>query len=91
MAPVAPARPSGLPDASGGAGQAVRTIAHVQTGSALGNESPNHPGLVGLFDDALMAARSWIASEVLLDDRIAAACSAIRLVPDASEGMSLAL
>lgn len=63
----------------------------MQTGSALGNESPNHPGLVGLFDDALMAARSWIASEVLLDDRMAAACSAIRLVPDASEGMSLAL
>lgn len=77
MIPDAPACPSGTAGAPGGKCVSVQTFVPVRAASAP-SAGLLSGGISGLVDEALLAARAWIASEVFLDERVEAVCERIR-------------
>ena len=80
------AAPSGAPEASGAECVAVRTFSPAHSDKTCPG-AVHLDGIASFVDEALTAARSWIASELFLDERVAAACASIRLAPTLSEAL----
>ena len=76
--------------ASGSGSADVPSLLPARSAEIQQDSSPA-AGLAGLVDEALLAARSWIASEIHRDDQVAVACAAIRLSNEVSEGLGLAV